>query len=117
LAFLASIVPDIAGVIEGQVFLSPLAIAEVKAKSLTLEHVYQAKRYKDVLQARCGFLVTDRPIPEELKRLCDKNWDILNSVSDSVYKFLAIGQFDIAAGTFNDWFPEDPFQQARFWEF
>jgi hypothetical protein len=109
--------PDIVGVIEGDVFLSPLVVAEVKAKSLTLDNVFQAKRYKDLLQAKCGFLVTVQPIPEDLRRVCDQNWDILCSASDSSYKFLTLCQFDIAAGKFIDWFREDPFQQTRFWQF
>ena len=109
--------PDIVGVIEGDVILNPLVVAEVKAKSLTLDNVFQAKRYKDLLQAKCGFLVTVEPIPEDLRRLCEQNRDIWYSASDSSYKFLTICQFDITAGKFTDWFRDDPFQQAHFWQF
>ncbi len=114
-SFLRQHRPDIIGVIDGGGL--NLVVAEVKAKSLTLDDVYQAKQYKEVLGARCGFLVTVVPIPEDLRRMCDQNWDIWRSVSDDVYKFLAISQFDIATGKFVDWFREDPFQQAYFWRF
>jgi hypothetical protein len=108
--------PDIIGVIEGELVLNPLIVAEVKARSLTLEDVYQTKRYKELLGAKGGFLVTVHPIPEELRRLCAQNFDILRSASDGVYRFLAICQFDIVAGQFIDWFQQDPFQQAHFWK-
>lgn len=107
--------PDIIGVIEGNVFLSPLVIAEVKAKSLILDDIFQAKRYKDLLQARGGFLVTVKPIPEELRRLCDQNFDMLHSASDGGYKFLAICQFDVATCKFVDWFHDDPFPKPHIW--
>ncbi len=115
-SFLRQHRPDIIGVIEGENVMNPLVIAEVKAKSLTLDDIFQTKRYKDLLQARGGFLVTVQPIPEDLRRLCAQNWDILHSASDSTFKFLAICQFDIATREFIDWFPENPFQQAHLWK-
>jgi len=108
--------PDIIGVIGGEAVLNPLVVVEVKAKSLTLDNLYQAKQYKEVLGARGGILVTVHPIPEDLKRLCDQNWDILCSASDGPYKFLAICQFDIAAGKFIDWYRDNPFEQVRLWK-
>jgi hypothetical protein len=116
-SFLRQHRPDIIDVIEGAPPLSRLFIAEVKLKSLTLENVYQAKRYKDLLEAKGGFLVTVQPIPEDLRRLCAQNWDILSSASDSAYKFLAICRFGIATGKFIDWFRENPFQKEHFWKF
>jgi hypothetical protein len=115
-SFLRQHRPDIIGVIEGEGVLNPLVIVEVKAKSLTLDDVYQAKQYKEVLEARGGILVTVHPIPEDLRRLCAQNWDILCSASDSAYKFLAICQFDIAPGKFIDWFRDNPFQREHFWK-
>ncbi len=109
--------PDIVGVIEGEGVWNPLVVAEVKATRLTLDNIYQTKRYKELLGARGGILVTVHPIPEDLRRLCAQNPDILSSASDGGYKFLAICQFDIAAGKFIDWFRDDPFQQAHFWRF
>jgi hypothetical protein len=73
-SFLRQHRPDIIGVIEGEGVLNPLVVAEVKAKSLTLDDVYQAKQYKEVLEARGGILVTVHPIPEDLRRLCAQNW-------------------------------------------
>jgi hypothetical protein len=113
-SFLRQNRPDIVGVIEGGGL--NLVVAEVKAKSLTLDDIFQTKRYKDLLRTRCAFLVTVKPIPEDLRRLCDQNWDIWYSASDESFKFLAICQFDIATGKFVDWFRDDPFQQAHFWK-
>src|SRR5260370_11675700 len=78
-SFLRQHRPDIIGVIEGGGL--NLVVAEVKAKSLTLDDIYQAKQYKEVLGAKCGFLVTVEPIPEALRRICEPNWDILSSAS------------------------------------
>jgi hypothetical protein len=116
-SFLRQHRPDIIGVIDGENVLNPLIVAEVKAKSLTIDNIYQTKKYKEVLGARGGFLVTVQPIPEDLRRLCNQNWDIWCSVSDGPHKFLAICQFDMAARRFIDWFRDDPFQQEYRWKF
>jgi hypothetical protein len=107
--------PDIAGFVEEQ-YGKSLITVEVKEKSLTLEDIYQAKLYKEVFEAKYGFLVTLSPIQEELKRLCKGNFDILRSAADSIYRFLAIGQFDKASGEFTDWFEGNPFEQPQYWK-
>ena len=107
--------PDIAGFVEEQ-HMKSLITVEVKEKSLTLEDIYQAKLYKEVFEAKYGFLVTLSPIQEELKRLCKGNFDILRSAADGVYRFLAIARFNNASGEFSDWFEENPFEQPRYWK-
>jgi hypothetical protein len=107
--------PDIAGFVEEQ-YMKSLITVEVKEKSLTLEDIYQARLYKEVFEAKYGFLVTLSPIQEELKRLCKGNFDILRSAADGVYRFLAIAQFNNASGEFSDWFEENPFEQPRYWK-
>lgn len=107
--------PDICGFFEGQ-YAHDLVAVEVKEGAAKLEDIYQAKLYKEVLGAKCGFLITTKPIPEEMRRLCKTTPDILRSVGDSIYRFLAIGEFDPGKRQFVDWFAENPFTQERYWK-
>ena len=86
----------------------------MKEKTLKIEDVYQAKMYKQVLGARYAFLVSAAPIPEELKRLCKTTPSVLRSIDDPNYRFLAIAQFH-PAGSFIDWFEQNPFENELFW--
>jgi hypothetical protein len=106
--------PDVLGFIEEE-YTKNLVTVEVKEKSPTLEDIYQAKLYKEVFEAKCGFLVTSSAIPEELKRLCKGNFSVLRSVGDNTYRFLVIAQFDKVSGKFVDWFHENPFEQTYYW--
>lgn len=107
--------PDLFGFLEGQ-YAHDLITVEVKEGAVKLEDIYQAKLYKEVLGAKCGFLITTRPIPEEVKRLCRSTLDILRSAADSSYRFLVIGQFDKDTNEFVDWFEENAFVQQRYWQ-
>ncbi len=106
--------PDLFGFVQGQ-YASDLITVEVKERIEKLDDIYQAKLYKEVFDARYGFLITSEPIPEEIKRLCRATVNILRSASDSTYRFLAIGQFDRENGQFVDWFEKDPFQEEYYW--
>jgi hypothetical protein len=106
--------PDLVGFIETQ-YSTDLITVEVKERLDKLDDLYQAKLYKEVFGARYGFLITAHSIPEEIKRLCRNSQDILHSMSDSIYRFLAIGQFDQDKGQFVDWFEADPFEKDCYW--
>ena len=54
--------------------MKSLITVEVKEKSLTLEDIYQAKLYKEVFEAKYGFLVTLSPIQEELKQIVQREF-------------------------------------------
>ena len=109
--------PDIAGYAvtdRGNQFF----VAEVKRGVLTIQDVYQIKMYKEVFGATFGFLISTQPIMEELKRLLRTVPIVLLSVADYTFNFLALGQFDLEAGTFTDWFlnwPQDtdPFTHLK----
>ncbi len=107
--------PDLFGFLEGQ-YDNDLVTVEVKDEATKLEDIYQAKLYKEVFGARYGFLITTAAIPEDIKRLCKGNLDIFHSAGDSIYRFLAIGQFDKEKGRFAEWFEENPFEQDQYWK-
>ena len=107
--------PDLFGFTQGQYF-DDLITVEVKERIEKLDDIYQAKLYKEVFDAKYGFLITVEPIPEEIKRLCKNTVNILRSASDSIHRFLAIGHFDKATGQFIDWFEKDPFGEEFYWK-
>jgi len=106
--------PDLFGFVEGQ-YSSDLITVEVKERIKKLDDIYQAKLYKEVFDARYGFLITTESIPEDIKRLCKTTVNILHSASDSACRFLVLGQFDQDSGKFVDWFEKDPFQEESYW--
>lgn len=81
-----------------------------------MDDIYQVKLYKEVFDAKYGFLITTKPIPEEIKRLCRNTFNILRSSGDDTYRFLAIGQYDKESGQFVDWFEKNPFEEEHYWK-
>lgn len=107
--------PDLFGFVDEQ-YSSDLITIEVKEKIEKLNDIYQAKLYKEVFDAKYGFLIVTQPIPEEIKRLCRNTFNILRSSGDDTYRFLAIGQFDKESGSFVDWFEKNPFEEEYYWK-
>jgi hypothetical protein len=107
--------PDLFGFVEGA-YSCDLITVEIKERIEKLDDIYQAKLYKEVFGARYGFFVTAEPVPEEVKRLCRMSVNILWSAADSIYGFLALGQFDRGQGDFVDWFEKNPFEQESYWK-
>ncbi len=105
--------PDLL-VLIGEQHRPHLVTVEIKENSLKLEDIYQAKQYKEVFDAEHGLLITLSPIQEELKRLCRTTPNILRSVADH-FQFLVIGQFDRTSAKVIDWFAENPFENAVYW--
>ncbi len=107
--------PDLLGFVEAQ-YSSNFITVEVKEQIKKLDDIYQAKLYKEVFDAKYGFLITIEPIPEEIKRLCNSTFSILHSSTDSIYGFLAIGHFDPIKGHFTDWCEKNPFEEDQYWK-
>jgi len=107
--------PDLFGFVEGQ-YSKDLITIEIKDRIKKLDDIYQAKLYKEVFEAKYGFLITTKPVPEEIKRLCKSTIDILHSAGDSIHRFLVIGHFDKESGQFVDWFEENPFEKEYYWK-
>ena len=100
--------PDLTGFVKTD-YRTDFITVEVKNSALTLEDVYQAKRYADLFQARYGFLISTKPIPTIIKRLCNKIF-ILNIMGTGGR--LRLARFDIDKNKIleNSWFPESPFK-------
>jgi hypothetical protein len=89
--------PDLLGFVERQ-HSCDLITVEVKQRIEKMDDIYQAKLYKEVFEAKYGFLITVEPIPEKIKRLCNNTRDILRSAGDSIHR------------QFAEWFEENPFE-------
>ncbi len=98
----------------GEPYRPNLVTVEIKDDIQKLEDIYQAKLYKEVFDAKYGFLITLRSIREELKRLCTITPNTLASFVHYL-QFFVIGQFDKASGQVTDWFPENPFEDSMYW--
>lgn len=107
--------PDILGFIKEQ-YTKDFITVEVKEKIEKLDDIYQAKLYKEVFDAKYGFLITLSPIQEKIKRLCKETFNILHSAQDSIYCFLVIGRFNKETGKFIDWVEENPFEKETYWK-
>ena len=103
--FLRETRPDIAGFVQEQ-YSTEFVVVEVKAQNLVLDHIYQARRYAELLDAKYALLVTTEEIPEEIKRLSQVVYSLL---SYSGSRRLSLVRFDPDAGAFVDWFPANPF--------
>lgn len=107
--------PDITGIIKKQ-YYTDYIILEIKKEKIKLKDIYQAKMYKELLGARYTFLVTLKPIPDVIKRLCKVNFGILRSVGDNGIKFFVLTYFDKETNNFVEWFEENPFKNNRLWQ-
>jgi hypothetical protein len=103
--FLREAPPDITGFIKSQ-YTTDFLIAEFKKEVLRLDHIYQARKYAELFEAKYALLITTEEIPEELKRLCKLLYSLL---ALPAYRRLALVRLDEAKGELVDWFEDNPF--------
>lgn len=109
--FLKEVAPDISGFIKTE-YGTNFIVIEVKDEILKLDHVYQARKYAELFDAKFAFLVSTQEIPEEIKRLSKIVYPLL---SLSVYEKLILVQFDKDTNNFVEWYPENPFEKHLYW--
>lgn len=83
---------------------------EIKNTRIELADIYQAKRYADLFKAKFGLLISTKPIPTEIIRLCETIPILVTARKEK----MRIGQFDPERDTtiWNScWFPSSPFQR------
>jgi len=120
-SFLKKAPPDITGFTKiGS--SSYFIVVDVKKDKIKLEDIYQLRKYRDLFNAKFAFLISLRPIPAEIKRLCELEFNILFHSSWS-YPYLTLVSVDEkmlphinnAKDVFIDWFPENPFENDQYW--
>ncbi|RLE78517.1 MAG: hypothetical protein DRJ52_10290, partial [Thermoprotei archaeon] len=108
--FLNEIAPDITGFVEKeyQGFTSTeFVVIEVKNEKIKLDHIYQVKKYAELLNATYAFLVSTEEIPVEIKRLCKEIYSIL---SIPRYNKIILVYYNKEQNSLEDWYPENPFK-------
>ena len=110
--------PDLAGFITKDSRIQDFITVEIKSKKITLQDIAQAKLYGDLFSARYAFLISPRPIPEEIKRL-HRNLFILSRFTSNYGTYIGQLQFGQPETIFapvlpvgvikENWFPESPF--------
>lgn len=105
--FLKDVKPDITGYIK-QNYGSEIVVVEVKDEPIKLDHIYQVKKYAELLNAKYVLLVSTCEIPEEIKRLCKKVYGVL---SLPAYNKITLTHYDKKENQFKEWFKEIPFKE------
>lgn len=122
-SFLKEAPPDIAGFVKKD-YSSDFIVIEVKPEKIKLNDIYQLRKYRDLFDAKFAFLISLKPIPAEVKRLCELELTILSQPNWSHPK-LTLLNFDekrlqhLISGPedlFKDWFPENPFEKDLYWK-
>ncbi len=106
-AFLRSSRPDITGFVDTPFVGLQFLVAEVKSNELTLEDVYQVKRYADLFDAGYALLISNHQIPAELKRLSAVVPTLLVAAKGSLSP-IRLGEFSDFEKPFVEWFPKPP---------
>jgi hypothetical protein len=111
-AYLKKVRPDMTGVVT-QGGLTHFIVVEVKTGEIELDHIYQLKKYTDLLNAKFAFLVSLASIPVEMKHLARTTHALLHGPSS--YETYCLAHFDVHSGDFVEWYPKNPFEQDYLW--
>ena len=110
--FMRKVAPDITGFFE-QGSLSHFIIIEFKDKQIELDHIYQTRKYAELFEAKFAFLVSTKEIPVEIKRLAKVTHSLL--YAPTIHKNYALVHFNDETGSFEEWYPENPFEKDYYW--
>jgi len=104
--FLKDVKPDITGFIK-QNYGSEIIVIEVKEEPIKLDHIYQVKKYAELLNAKYALLISTCEVPEEIKRLCKKVYAVL---SLPAYNKITLVHYHKKENQFREWFEEISFK-------
>ena len=104
-SFLKKEKPDLTGYVKKD-HSTDFITVEIKNDPITLEDIYQAKRYADLFQAKYGFLIFIDEIETEIKRLHKRTYILRTTVG---YNKIVLGQWDQLKHEIIDWYEESPF--------
>jgi len=82
--------PDLTGFVKMQ-YTTDLVTVEVKAESITIKDIFQAKEQAEIFDAKYALLISPKTIPEEIRRFVKDRSSILNYSYD---RRVVIAQFN-----------------------
>ena len=104
--------PDITGYFSKE-HSKEFFVVEIKNEKLTLDDIYQLKKYADLFDAWFAFLVSTEEIPAEIKRLSKAAPFLLWRTSP--FPYLMLARYAEKEDEFAEWFEKNPFQQEIYW--
>ncbi|MBI3842487.1 MAG: hypothetical protein HY295_05025 [Thaumarchaeota archaeon] len=112
--FLKEARPDITGFIKMGTYSTRFIIVEIKDEAIKLDHIYQTRKYAELVGAEFVFLVSAEEIPDEIKKLAHVAFALLSLPYS--YKKLILCQFDKNSNQIIDWYEENPFEKEYIWK-
>jgi len=82
--------PDIVGFLQKDPYSKDLVAVEIKPDKIKIRHVWRARLYAEVLNAKYGIIISPKKIPEEIRRFLKERYNIMYRSLGSV----VIAQFD-----------------------
>jgi hypothetical protein len=101
--------PDLTGYIEGN--YSDFIVVEIKDTEIKIDDIYQLRKYKDLFGSKFAFLISTKPIPTEIKRVCNIPFHTLSTFT--IYEIFNLGYFNKETRKI-EWFPTDPFKEKEY---
>lgn len=106
------IFPDITGFVEKE-YSKDFIVVEAKNERVKLDHIYQLRKYADLLDAKFALLVSTKEIPAEIKALSKVEWKLLGR--NYPLPQLTLVRFNRDVNQFVEWFEENPFEKELYW--
>jgi len=82
--------PDIVGFLQKDQYNRDLVTVEIKPDRITITHIWRARLYAEVLNAKYGIIISPKKIQEEIRRFLKDRFNI----TYRNYGNLVIAQFD-----------------------
>jgi len=82
--------PDIVGFLQKDSYGKDLVTVEIKPDRITISHIWRARLYAEVLNAKYGIIISPKKIQEEIRRFLKERFYITCRSNGS----LVIAQFD-----------------------
>lgn len=82
--------PDIVGFLQKEPYSKDLVTVEIKPDRITISHIWRARLYAEVLNAKYGIIISPKRIQEEIRRFLKERLNI----TYRNYGSLIIAQFD-----------------------
>lgn len=112
-SFLKEARPDITGYYKKD-YSTHFIVVEIKDEIIKLDHIFQTKKYAELLGAYFIFLVSTKEIPDEIKKLHHVIFSLLSMVY--TYNRIVLCQYDETTNQIVDWYEKNPFEEESHWK-
>ena len=82
-----------------------LVVVEIKNEAISFHDIYQAKGYAELYNSNVALLISDKAVPEEVKRILHANPKVLESATNGTR--IRLAEFHASTDELH-WFPSAP---------